>query len=209
MKIECPKCGLALNNTEEELSKLNHITTCPRCLSTLKIVDGIAYIPSSKVPIEKLQPLEEQPPEFKGQQYYETGNVNPNLDPLYNAAVQYLRTCNAITLPMLQRYLDVPPERAELIMQQLEDNKVVAPYDGMHPRKILIDHNQGLPGIPSHLERYDSESTNNNAPSMTNQDSSKPSKPTRMNKWVKALPVLYAIMFALLIIYYIIAYVKH
>lgn len=209
MKIECPKCGLALNKTEEELSQLNHTTTCPRCLSTLKVVDGIAYIPSSKTPIEKLQPVEALPPVFKGQQYYEGNDVNPNLDPLYNAAVQYLRTCNAITLPMLQRYLDVPPERAELIMQQLEDNKVVAPYDGMHPRKILIEHNQGLPGILSHLERYEPGQDNNNTSPVADQGSSKPSKPTRMNKWVKALPVLYVIVFALLIIYYIIAYVKH
>ncbi len=141
MKIECPKCGFVTNQSEEELTKLNHTITCPNCMSVLKIVDGIAYIPTEKAPIEQ---LEHKPPQFKGEQYYEEQQMLEGLDPLYRAAVDYVKTCDALTLPMLQRYFDITPERAETLMQQLEDNKVVAPFDGMHPRKILIDHDSRL-----------------------------------------------------------------
>ena len=137
MRIECPKCGFVTNQTDEELAKLNNTITCPNCMSVLKVVEGIAYIPTDKAPLEQ---LELQPPQFKGEQYYEQQTVQEGLDPLYSAAVDFVKTCNALTLPMLQRYFDITPERAEQLMQQLEDNKIVAPFDGMHPRKILIEH---------------------------------------------------------------------
>ncbi|MBR5119072.1 MAG: hypothetical protein IK100_10560 [Muribaculaceae bacterium] len=156
MKIECPKCGHITIQSEEELAKLDHIITCPKCMSMLKIVDGIAYIPNEIAPAEELRHPDPEPPQFKGDLYYEThGHQTEGLDPLYNAAVAYIRTCNAISLPMLQRYFDIPPERAEQIMQQLENNGVVAPYDGMHPRKILIDHYQGIPSKTPGVEKYD------------------------------------------------------
>ncbi len=156
MRIECPKCGHITIQSEEELAKLNNIITCPKCMSTLKIVDGIAYIPNEKTTAEQLRHPDPEPPQFKGDLYYEThGHQTEGLDPLYNAAVAYLRTCNAISLPMLQRYFNIPPERAEQIMQQLENNGVVSPYDGMHPRKILIDHYQGLPSHAPVREKYD------------------------------------------------------
>ena len=139
MKIECPKCGFATQQSQEELSKLNNTITCPKCMSQLKIVNGVAYIPTTNTPLEELKPHEEQPPQFKGEEYYNTHITHGNLDPLYDDAISYIKTCNVITLPMLQRYFDITPERAETLMQQLEDNKVVAPYDGKGPRKILIE----------------------------------------------------------------------
>ena len=42
MNIVCPKCGYTTTQSEEELQKLNHIITCPSCMSMLKIVNGIA-----------------------------------------------------------------------------------------------------------------------------------------------------------------------
>ena len=123
MKIECPKCGHITQQSEEELAMLDYTITCPSCMSMLKIVDGIAYIPNDKAPLEQLKPLSQQPPEFKGVEYYEHQAALEGLDPLYSAAVDYIKTCNAITLPMLQRYFNIPPERAEQLMQQLEDNK--------------------------------------------------------------------------------------
>ena len=156
MRIECPKCGHITTQSEEELEKLNYCITCPQCMSMLKIVDGIAYIPNEIATAEELRHPDPEPPEFKGDFYYEThGHQTEGLDPLYNAAVAYLRTCNAISLPMLQRYFDITPERAETLMQQLENNGVVSPYDGLHPRKILIDHYQGLPGHAPVREKYD------------------------------------------------------
>lgn len=156
MRIECPKCGHITIQSEEELAELNHIITCPSCSSTLKIVDGIAYIPNDIATAEELRHPDPEPPQFKGEFYYEThGHQTEGLDPLYNAAVAYIRTCNAISLPMLQRYFDITPERAEQIMKQLENNGVVSPYDGMHPRKILIDHYQGLPSHAPVREKFD------------------------------------------------------
>ena len=157
MKIECPKCGFVTQQSEDELLKLDHTITCPRCMSILKIVDGIAYIPTDKAPLEELKRFEPQPPEFKGEEYYETQAKLEGLDPLYSAAISYIKTCNAITLPMLQRYFNIPPERAEQLMQELEDNGVVAPFDGKHPRKILIEHNTGLPSVFSGTQQYDPE----------------------------------------------------
>lgn len=155
MRIECPKCGHITTQSEEELAKLNNIITCPQCMSMLKIVDGIAYIPNEKATADELRHPDPEPPQFKGDLYYEThGHQNEGLDPLYNAAVAYIRTCNAISLPMLQRYFNIPPERAEQIMQQLENNGVVSPYDGLHPRKILIDHYTGLPSKVPGREKY-------------------------------------------------------
>ncbi len=156
MRIECPKCGHTTIQSKEELAKLNYIITCPQCMSMLKIVDGIAYIPNDKATADELRHPDPEPPQFKGDLYYEThAHQTEGLDPLYNAAVAYLRTCNAISLPMLQRYFDIPPERAEQLMQQLENNGVVSPYDGLHPRKILIDHYTGLPSKAPVREKYD------------------------------------------------------
>ena len=155
MRIECPKCGHVTTLTEQELTKVNYIITCPSCMSMLKIVDGIAYIPTDKAPLEQ---LEIKPPEFKGEQYYEHEQLLEGLDPLYSAAVDYVSTCDALTLPMLQRYFDITPERAETLMQQLEDNKVVAPFDGLHPRKILIPHDNRLTSnYWNRGRRYDTE----------------------------------------------------
>lgn len=142
MRIECPKCGHISQQSDEELAKLNNTITCPSCMSVLKIVDGIAYIPTDKAPLDELAP--QQPPQFKGEQYYHEQEMLQHLDPLYSAAVDFVKTCDAITLPMLQRYFDITPERAETLMQQLEDNKVVAPFDGIHPRKILIEHDSRI-----------------------------------------------------------------
>lgn len=197
MRIECPKCGHISNQSEEELAKLNHTITCPHCMSTLKIVDGIAYIPNDKAPLEQLKHPEPEPPQFKGDLYYEThSHQTEGLDPLYNAAVAYLRTCNAITLPMLQRYFDIPPKRAEELMQQLENNGVVSPFDGVHPRKILIDHYQGLPSRVPIQEKYnpqEAEFDENGNPN--------PQRPIKTRSCVMSLP---GCLFTLAIIVFVI-----
>lgn len=176
---------------------LDHTITCPECMSTLKIVDGIAYIPTDKAPLEQLKPFEQQPPEFKGDEYYEQQTILEGLDPLYSAAVDYIKTCNAITLPMLQRYFNIPPERAEQLMQQLEDNKVVAPFDGIHPRKILIPHNTGLPGMFSHTQQYDPEAAQQQASSSTGEERQLP----RSHNCTCSLPGCGIILFILLLSY--------
>ncbi|MDY6294350.1 MAG: DNA translocase FtsK [Bacteroidales bacterium] len=199
MKIECPKCGHITQQSEEELAMLDYTITCPSCMSMLKIVDGIAYIPNDKAPLEQLKPLSQQPPEFKGIEYYEHQAALEGLDPLYSAAVDYIKTCNAITLPMLQRYFNIPPERAEQLMQQLEDNKVVAPFDGLHPRKILIPHNTGLPGVFSHTRQYDPEAQE--AAQRLEAEGSDPTSSPRSRSCTCSLPGCGIILFVLLLAY--------
>ena len=201
MRIECPKCGFVTTQSEEELAKLSNTIVCPSCMSTLKIVDGIAYIPNEKAPLEELKPYEPQPPEFKGAQYYETHAQFEGMDPLYGAAVDYIRTCNAITLPMLQRYFNIPPERAELIMQQLEDNGAVAPFDGLHPRKILIEHNTGLPGVFSRNQQYDPEAQQAAQRQSTMANGEDELRLPKTRSCTCSLPGCGAIIFILLIIY--------
>lgn len=198
MRIECPKCGHISNQSEDELAMLNHTITCPHCMSTLKIVDSIAYIPNDKAPLELLKHPEPEPPQFKGDFYYEThSHQTEGLDPLYNAAVAYIRTCNAISLPMLQRYFDIPPERAERLMQQLENNGVVAPFDGLHPRKILIDHYQGLPSrapIKNKFNPQEAEFDENGNPN--------PQRPIKTRSCVMSFPsCLFFLAFLVIIIY--------
>ena len=207
MRIECPKCGYATEQSEEELAKLDHTITCPHCMSTLKIVDGIAYIPTDKAPIEELKRYEPAPPEFKGAEYYQTYPQQEGLDPLYGAAVDYIKTCNAITLPMLQRYFNISAERAEQLMQQLEDNGVVAPFDGMHPRKILIDHNTGLPGAFSRMRQYDAEAEAARAANSTGENGM-PGKDSKMRSCSCSMPGCGAIIFILLAIYLLILLFK-
>lgn len=207
MKIECPKCGFISNQTEEELAKLNHIITCPKCMSPLKIVNGVAYIPTDKAPIEELKPFVEQPPQFKGTDYYQTYENLENLDPLYSSAVEYIKTCNVITLPMLQRYFDITPERAELLMQQLEDNKVVSPFDGVNPRKILINHNTNINYATSHQRRFSNEAQymSPQQPDAATNKKSVP-EPVRSRGWLRFLPGLGVIIFILLLCKLIISY---
>ena len=193
MKIECPKCGHISNQSEEELVKLNHMLTCPQCMSILKIVDGIAYIPNDKAKLDELIPSSDMPPQFKGEIYYETHqHQTEGLDPLYDAAVQYLRSCNAISLPMLQQYFDITPERAEQLMQQLENNHVVAPFDGLHPRKILIEHNTGLPSRMPRIDKYDPSAQD---------DANQPKQQTSMRSCVVSFPgcIFYIAIFAFVI----------
>lgn len=210
MKIECPKCGYISQQSEDELAKLNHTITCPSCMSTLKVVDGIAYISTDKAPLEELKPWVEQPPEFKGELYYETHAGLEGLDPLYSVAVDYIKTCNAITLPMLQRYFNIPPERAEQLMQQLEDNKVVAPFDGMHPRKILIPHNTGLPGVFSRNRQYDPEAEEaaKRAANAAADPSNPDRQPPKTRSCTCSLPGCGIIIFALLLAYLIAQLIK-
>ena len=75
MNIECPKCGFVTKMSDEELAKVNHTITCPRCMSTLKIVDNVAYIPTEKAPLEELKPYQPEPPQFKGEEYYHNQEI--------------------------------------------------------------------------------------------------------------------------------------
>lgn len=207
MNIECPKCGFVTKMSDEELAKVNHTITCPRCMSTLKIVDNVAYIPTEKAPLEELKPYQPEPPQFKGEEYYHNQQIAQGLDPLYLAAVDYVKTCDALTLPMLQRYFEIPPERAETLMQQLEDNKVVAPFDGIHPRKILIEHNTNIKSVYWQQQRRYSQESQQPDPQQPLAPGETGEMP-RSRQCSCSLPGCGVIIFVLLLIYLIIQFFR-
>lgn len=141
MKYTCPKCGKTMELSVEQLTDAQYKVTCPQCNSALEIVGDYAYIPLEDGSLNLAD--DEQEPE----------NPAPQRDPLYQHAVDYIVTCNAITPQMLAQYFDIPIERAHELLQQLEENGVVGPANGGAPRTILIPHNTDLPG--GFFQRFD------------------------------------------------------
>ena len=140
MKYTCPNCGKSTEWTIEQLTANNCKVTCPQCNAALEIVGDYAYMPFDDGSLN----LADDEPEPEPQ---------PALDPLYNHAIDYIVTCNAITPVMLARYFDIPMERAMVLIQQLEDNHIIGPANGGAPRTILIPHNTNLPfGLQRHYD---------------------------------------------------------
>lgn len=134
MKYTCPKCGKTLEFSVEHLTLTQYKVSCSQCGSALEIVGDYAYMPLED---GSLNLADSTPPT--------TEEAQPALDPLYQHAVDYIVTCNAITPAMLANYFDIPIERAHELMQQLEDNGIVSPANGGAPRTILVPHNTNLP----------------------------------------------------------------
>ncbi len=123
--------------TVEQLTTTQYRTNCPNCNCDLEIVGNYAYMPLEDGSL--ILNDEETPDE----------ETQPALDPLYDRVVAFLGRCNAITPMMLAVRFDIDLERANTIMQQLEDNGIVGPAKGGAPRSILIPHNNNLPyGLP-------------------------------------------------------------
>ena len=72
----------------------------------------------------------------------------PNSDPLYNEAVQFLRSCSSITPMMLRDRFQISSERAAELIRQLEAGGVIGPYNNGGPRQILIPHTGLYDRIP-------------------------------------------------------------
>ncbi len=141
MKITCPKCGYVTEMTESELSAVNHTIVCPQCMSQLKVDGDYAYIPTDSQTFDP-QPEPAAAPQPSGP--CGDGNVGWVAadgvdDPLLADAIEYIKMCNAISVPMLQRYLQISADRAAQLMKQLEQKGIVGPYTG-GPRTILIPH---------------------------------------------------------------------
>ena len=142
---------------ESAIEAMGNTTICPECQSVLTIDGDYAYIPLPGQPID----TQETPPPFHPDEatepYYPsiaevTGATH---DPLYNDAIDYVRTCNAISVPMLARYFNIPIERATHLMHDLEKDGIVGPYNNGGPREILIDHNANLPS--GHRRTYEQD----------------------------------------------------
>ncbi|MCQ2288398.1 MAG: hypothetical protein MJZ74_04810 [Muribaculaceae bacterium] len=146
MKYTCPKCGKTMEFSVEQLTDAQYKVTCPQCGCALEIVGDYAYVPLEDGSLD-LSDTPKEDPEPK-----------PQRDPLYQAAVDYVVTCNAITPVMLAQYFDIPIERANEIMRQLEEAGVVGPANGGAPRTILIPHNTNLPG--AFMRHFDPDAAN-------------------------------------------------
>lgn len=146
-KYTCPKCGTELEYDEEALKAMGHSVVCPECQSVLKADGDFLYIPTEDLKFEPVDPDADTPPPFTADHIVDTADhgkadSEPS-DPLYEAALEYIASCNAISLPMLMNYFHISEEEAAALMAKLEANGVVAPFTG-GPRKILIPHNESL-----------------------------------------------------------------
>lgn len=140
MTYKCPNCGKTLDYSTEELIEQQYQVVCPQCNSKLTIVGDYAYMPLEDGTLNLAD---------DDTSTQEATEPQQALDPLYQQAVDYIITCNAITPTMLSQYFSIPMERAQALIDQLEDNGIVGPYNGGAPRKILIPHNTNLPlGLP-------------------------------------------------------------
>ena len=66
----------------------------------------------------------------------ENGDI-PADDELYEKAVQVVRMENKATVALLQRRLNIGFARSARLMEMLEDNGIVGPFNGSDPREVL------------------------------------------------------------------------
>ena len=180
MKYTCPKCGKHLELSVETLIANEYKTVCPQCLTQLEIVGDYAYVPlddgslelrrqdeapqqpaeaieATSVPIQGQQPLPAQPLPAQPlpAQPLPSQLGGDGRDPLFDEAVRFLGQCSAITPVMLRDYFNIPFERAQDLIRQLEQAGLIGPYRGGAPRPILNDQHQGQPRTGIFGKRYD------------------------------------------------------
>lgn len=63
-------------------------------------------------------------------------------DPLFDDAVQLAVEKGQLSTSILQRNLRLGYARAAKLIDQLEQEKIIGPYEGDHPRQVLIPHNE-------------------------------------------------------------------
>lgn len=147
MSYLCPKCNHPINISEEKLRALGYLTVCPQCLSSLKIIGNYAYIPTETVPLDETESAQSTDNDKRHEQFH----------PLHQQAVDFVASCNAISTPMLQARFGITSKEAAELMQDLERNGIVGPYNNGAPRKILIPHNKNLPGFGWFMAKDDTE----------------------------------------------------
>ena len=141
-KYTCPKCGTELEYDEEALKAMGNSVVCSECQSVLKADGDFLYIPTDDNSFEPVDADADTPPPFTADNIVDDAD-RQEYDPLYDAAVEYIATCNAVSLPMLMSYFHITQEEATALMAKLEANGVVGPFTG-GPRKILIPHSDAL-----------------------------------------------------------------
>lgn len=69
---------------------------------------------------------------------------NGEKDELFDEAVQIVMECNQASVSILQRRMRLGYTRAARIIDQMEDDGLVGPYEGSKPRKILVDRDEWM-----------------------------------------------------------------
>lgn len=59
-------------------------------------------------------------------------------DPLYNDVVEFAISLGKINTSLIQRKFKIGYNRAYRILEQLEENNIIGPYNGSKPREVLI-----------------------------------------------------------------------
>lgn len=168
MKYTCPKCGKHIELSVDALIAAEYKTVCPQCLTRLEIVGDYAYVPLEDGSLElRREPEPSVAPTtevIETAEVIDSGTPPPPLpsqlggedrDPLFDEAVRYLGQCSAITPIMLRDYFNIPIKRAQDLIAQLEQAGCIGPYRGGAPRKILIDHREGLPNPYNYGQQFD------------------------------------------------------
>jgi len=79
---------------------------------------------------------------LKGQQ--KTALTNGERDDLYDEAVKVVMETNQASVSILQRRLRLGYTRAARIVDMMEEDGFVGPYEGSKPRKIIVDREEWL-----------------------------------------------------------------
>lgn len=117
--INCPNCGHEANSNAH---------FCPNCGASFDASGADVPEPADVViEGEGMPPL---PPPL------------PDADPLFQAALQFLAQCTAITPMMLRDHFHISDERAAELIRQLEAAGAIGPYNNGGPRQILIPHRE-------------------------------------------------------------------
>ncbi len=183
-KYTCPKCGHEISIDVQALTAMGNSIVCPECQSVLKADGDFLYIPTENQTFEPVEPAAEgeTPPPFSKENIIGEDSASATL---YDKAVEYISTCNAISIPMLMRYFSIEEKEATELMRELEQRGVVGPFTG-GPREILIPHNTGLPSgvkrtfetdqlLKKQLERLRQAQQNGDMPKMRSCTCSLPS----------------------------------
>ena len=78
-------------------------------------------------------------------QHWETDDVNDEyseLDELFNQAVEAVLESRQASVSMLQRQMKLGYSRAARIVDQMEEQGVVGPFEGSKPRAVLLTREQ-------------------------------------------------------------------
>ena len=113
-----------------------------RVVDCLKTTYGAMYDESIIKDIDRVTAGENQA--SGGSSGGSSGGNNDGADDLFNQAVQTVIENGSASVSVLQRRLGIGYPRAARLVDELEKRKVIGPFEGSKPRKILITETEWL-----------------------------------------------------------------